>query len=134
MLSTAGAILVLLGLDALWLHLRRDRYVELVEGVQCGRRMEFRALGVLWSYTSFIVGLLVLVLWQNKDQQRRLLLTAAVYGLAVYGVFNGTNHALLEGYTGPMLWQDTAWGLVLCTTVAAVYLYLSGGPQIVADL
>ena len=51
-----------------------------------------------------------------------VLLTAAMTGLAVYGVYNLTNKATFKRYATAVAIADTAWGVVaICTVALACY-------------
>lgn len=46
-------------------------------------------------------------------------LNGAIFGLAVYGVYNMTNRATLKGYSWTLAIVDTTWGCLIGGVVAA---------------
>lgn len=44
-----------------------------------------------------------------------------LYGLAVYGVFNFTNHILFKGYTWNVVARDFLWGVSWTTLLTMLY-------------
>ena len=56
-----------------------------------------------------ITGLYYFVIGPNKTSRE-----GAFFGLVTYGVFDFTNHAILNNYSLPLAIMDTVWGAVLC--------------------
>jgi len=48
---------------------------------------------------------------------------AVLFGLILYGVFNGTNYATLEQYPIGLVILDTVWGMTLATVTAILVVY-----------
>lgn len=48
-----------------------------------------------------------------------------VMGLAIYGVFNFTNHAMFDNWGRSIMIRDLAWGISWLTIVSATYAYFS---------
>ena len=66
-------------------------------------------------YIILITGLYYFVIGPNKTYKE-----GAFFGLAVYGVFDFTNHAILDNYSLPLAIMDTVWGMVLCGTTTFI--------------
>ena len=62
-------------------------------------------------YIILITGLYYFVIGPNKTAKE-----GAFFGLVVYGVFDFTNHAIIENYSLPLAIMDTIWGTFLCGT------------------
>lgn len=46
-------------------------------------------------------------------------------GLAIYGVFNFTNHAMFDNWSWPIMTRDLLWGISWLTTLSGTYAYFS---------
>lgn len=96
------AALVLFIIDLFWLFTGGKYATKMTEKIQ-GKPVSMR-------YESAIVVYLLLayMLLQTKSS-----LEAFLYGIAIYGVYDFTNYALLEGYDWKFAIADTLWGGIL---------------------
>lgn len=76
------------------------------------------------AYLFIIVGFVMLVLARQDITWKK----GAIFGLAVYGVYNMTNLATLPGYPWMMALIDTMWGVVIFATLPIIYSYLARTP------
>jgi len=120
--------------DLVYIYLSRSIYVATTNRIQ-GNNSGFaaRPLGALLAYVSLIVGwVLLAVPWiesRIRSEAKISVVTALGYGLAggllygltVYGVFNGTLYAMFRGYDIGIVVRDLAWGLTSASILSVAY-------------
>jgi uncharacterized membrane protein len=123
------ALVLILGLDAIWISSNRKMYGDMVRSVQ-GSVMHVRQLAAVVAYVLMYVGLVVLVLpallastTSTKGQAKRpslaeVVRVAGLYGFTVYGIYNATNMAIFKAYPLKVALMDTAWGTFVYTFTA----------------
>jgi uncharacterized membrane protein len=111
---------VLLLLDAVWLTAIAPTSRRVIAGIQ-GTPLQIRWIPAAVVYILIAVAVTafaVMPATSTLDAAGR----GALLGLALYGVYDFTNHATLTGYPLSFALADTAWGTFLCgATAAAVY-------------
>jgi len=112
--------ILLLAIDSIYLKLIAPIYNMQVKKIQ-GKEINFRVYSAIIVYIILITGLYYFVIGQNKSTKE-----GAFFGLVIYGVFDFTNHAILDNYSLSLAIMDTIWGMVLCgaTTFLMRYLYI----------
>ena len=113
-------LLVMFFLDFLWLHfIAGSFFAKQLESI--GRFNEAGGFDVR-IVPGIIVYLLMALsmevfIFQNQSIKGLYptLGYAAILGVIVYGVFDGTNRAILNDYPLPMVIVDVAWGTTLFT-------------------
>lgn len=108
--AVAGTVL---GMDMVYLNCLPFR--EVLEKVQGGRPMKVRLLSAVLCYAVLVLAIVGLA-------PRLGVAGTAAVGAAVYGVYELTNHATLDGWPAWMVGVDTAWGALLFAAGAAVAL------------
>lgn len=126
--SVAVAIHALL--DLVYLTLSKGVYADTFKKVQGDRYKPFRfSVNAAVTYLVLFLGTWFFVVRPITSDRIMSLGTAlgigAMFGLVVYGVYNGTNVSTLSGYSLRVTVQDTVWGIVSCSTVALVTWALS---------
>jgi uncharacterized membrane protein len=99
LLKTAAVIFLV---DIFWLATGGIVARKMTERIQ-GEPIEFRFLSGVIVYL-----LLAYMLLQTKSAKE-----AFLYGAAIYGVYDFTNHAILKQYDWKFAIADTLWGGVL---------------------
>lgn len=123
---------LMLFLDFLYLSATKHKWNQLVNIVQGSRGgIAGNYMAGVFTYSIMVIGLYYLVL---KDAPSKPplgsegclsnLRKAAMLGLLVYGVFDGTNMVLFKNWSTQMAVMDTLWGTFLFTVVARIYMYL----------
>jgi uncharacterized membrane protein len=89
----------------------------------------FSKVAVVATYFVLLVAFAVLVLSQLSQMNSKSLMTdaflkGAVFGLVVYGIYNGTNVATLPGYSWTMVLIDTSWGTIWFGLLALFFAIL----------
>lgn len=107
--------IILLAIDAVYLKfIGGPFYSHAVKKIQ-GSEIKFRMYSAFIVYIILITGLYYFVIGPNKTYKE-----GAFFGLAVYGVFDFTNHAILDNYSLPLAMMDTIWGMILCGTTTFI--------------
>jgi uncharacterized membrane protein len=99
LLKTAAIIALV---DIFWL---------LTGGIYASRmteRIQGKPIEVRWISAAIVYIFLSYMLLQTKSAKE-----AFLYGVAIYGVYDFTNHALLDQYDWKFAIADTLWGGVL---------------------
>lgn len=127
---------VLLALDGVWIGgVMKTRYLAAYAQAQGGRPVRVRLPSAALAYAAMwlaFVAVLKPVLDRECGREgagalRCALRYGAPMGLAIYGVVNATNHALLSGFDGKMAWVDALWGTFLYAATAYVYCRYAAG-------
>ena len=106
---------VLLVIDAIYLKFIGGPFYSLAVKKIQGSEIKFRMYSAFIVYIILITGLYYFVIGPNKTVKE-----GAFFGLAVYGVFDFTNHAILDNYSLPLAMMDTIWGMILCGTTTFI--------------
>lgn len=111
--------LVMLGLDAVYLSLIKEPYLQQIENIQL-TKPSVKMIGVFLSYTFMIFGINYFIL-----QKKASLLDAFLFGLIIYGVYDATAYALFTKWSVNLAIIDTLWGGILMMTTAYLTYSLS---------
>jgi uncharacterized membrane protein len=107
--------IVLLAIDAVYLKFIGGPFYSLAVKKIQGNEINFRMYSAVSVYIILITGLYYFVIGPNKTAKE-----GAFFGLVIYGVFDFTNHAILDNYSLPLAMMDTIWGMVLCGTTTFI--------------
>lgn len=122
----AAAAALYLAVDVFYVFASREVYATAARKVQGGRAMTPRLLPGVCAYAVIAFTWLALVVpWM---QHFRGLAPAwavgaaagALYGLAVYGVFNFTNAAMFKDWSWAVLARDLSWGTAWAATASSL--------------
>jgi len=119
-LTILKSIVILLGLDAVYLFVTHKYFARVVRGVtHDSRPPRCRVASIAACYTFILFGLNYFVLSSvGVMSKRAVVMNAALLGLVVYGVFETTNYAIFGGWPVSAVLMDTAWGSVLFAVTA----------------
>jgi len=101
--------IIMLVLDAIYLTVFSDFFNDVVTKVQ-GSKIKFRTIGAILCYIFLIFGLNYFIISHKKP-----LIDAFILGIVIYGVYETTNYALLNGWSPLAVAIDTLWGGILFT-------------------
>lgn len=121
------SILSLLILDGIYLgYIRSSFWSSLIFKIQ-GSYPKYRAVPATFAYLVMILVIMTLAVSHVKKDNlfRDSLYWGGLVGLAMYGVFNGTNRAILKNYSMEAFWSDLLWGLFLTITTTYIASYVS---------
>jgi uncharacterized membrane protein len=119
------AALYLLG-DLAYVMTSRPFYDKVVVSIQ-GKPFVNKPFGMLVAALTYLlmgVGWLVLVAPVAEDGMNKLtdvVMRAALVGLLMYGVFNGTLYVFFEKWTASTAIRDMAWGVTWITVLSVAY-------------
>lgn len=102
---------MLLSLDAMWItKYMGKKYSEMIPRIQLDQ-MNVRILYAIFAYILMIVGLNVFVLPNiGKRKFHDSLKYGFLYGMILYGVYNGTAAAVFRKWDIRLATIDTLWG------------------------
>lgn len=112
--------LVMLGLDATYITLIKEPYLQQIENIQL-TKPNVKMLGVFLSYVFLIFGINYFIL-----QKKASLLDAFLFGIVIYGVYDATAYALFTKWSTNLAIIDTLWGGILMMITAYLTYTLSG--------
>lgn len=122
-MEIAFPLVSFLVLDYIWLgHIQAPMYKKVVRGIQ-GSELEVNYTGAIAAYL-----LMVAVVWytvKSSHTQQEAIVKSALAGLAVYGIFNGTNHAIFKEWGHRVSVMDTLWGTFLFGLVGGATWYVT---------
>ncbi len=106
------ALVSYLIIDYFWLSLMKSFYVGEMAGTI---RKKFLVFPGFLVYVLLAIGLVLFIL-----PKEHAVWFGAFYGFLVYGTYNFTNLAILNGWTFRLAAVDIAWGVVLNTLVTVI--------------
>jgi len=115
----AISALVMLGLDATYISIIKDSYLQQIQNIQT-TKPSVNSLGVLLSYSLMIFGINYFILQKNAS-----LLDAFLFGIVIYGIYDATAYALFSKWSVNLALIDTLWGGILMMTTAYITYTLS---------
>jgi len=115
----AISALVMLGLDATYISIIKDSYLQQIQNIQT-TKPTVNSLGVLLSYSLMIFGINYFILQKNAS-----LLDAFLFGIVIYGIYDATAYALFSKWSVNLALIDTLWGGILMMTTAYITYTLS---------
>ena len=89
----AISALVMLGLDATYISIIKDSYLQQIQNIQT-TKPTVNSLGVLLSYSLMIFGINYFIL-----QKKASLLDAFLFGIVIYGIYDATAYALFSKWS-----------------------------------
>lgn len=106
--------LIMLGIDYIWLEvLAKNLYQQeigslLVEGLT--KNSQIFGASIVYLLMSSAIFFLSL---QKSTKLSCQLASSVFLGLVIYGVYEGTNLALIKGWSLKVFWIDILWGMIL---------------------
>lgn len=119
-------MIVFLGIvEWIWLKkIKQNDWLNQVKLIQ-GSPMNYRFSSAVITYIVMILCLNVLAV--SRIDPKHLVRDSVIYGgftgLAMYGVFNGVNYAILKNYKLEMAITDTVYGVIVCILTSMVGAY-----------
>lgn len=109
--------------DAFWLTLNNKSHTKLIETTQKAP-LNLRLIPALLVYILMPAATTFFAIEPSKTLKEAST-RGALLGLSMYGLYDLTNLATLNGWTYEMLVKDTAWGTIICALGAASGYYFS---------
>jgi len=129
MINISAVIVVVLYaiIDVFYVLRSRAFYEGVAKGIS-GSNFPSGRMGVaLATYSLLILAFVFAVpaLYQKYffglGMTKGYAVSGALFGLVVYGVFNGTNAAMFEGWGKVVSFRDIMWGITVGLSMGAVY-------------
>jgi uncharacterized membrane protein len=98
-------IFTLLLLDSLYLGIHSTYFKQVLERIQ--GPMKFRLFPAIMVYIYLTLLVYKLIQYRVSDRD------AFLIGLCVYGIYEGTNYAILNDWPPYLFFADTLWGGLL---------------------
>lgn len=85
-------------------------------------------LGAIMAYVLLALGLYLFVIKPHLDNENEnknnIFIMGCIFGLVIYGIYNGTNLATINNYGRYEAMIDTTWGTILCGIISTLFIYL----------
>ena len=104
-LKSAAALVII---DSIFLYAMKDHFNKQVKLIQ-GSPLKLNMWGALITYIFLVVGLYYFII-----KPKRTVKDAFLFGIIMYGVFEGTNIAIFSKWSWITFLMDTLWGGILC--------------------
>ena len=115
LLSLLKILVIFLLLDSVYLYFAKSIFGEMIV------RIQRVAMQVRWWSGAVVYAFMTVLLYWFIIKDRRPLWEATLLGLATYGIFDFTNHAILKNYDLPIAIMDTVWGATLFALTTFIY-------------
>lgn len=79
--------------------------------------------GGLFAWFLLALGIHIFVL-KISINIKNAILYGLLYGLIIYGVYNGTNYTTFKNYNLDIFIPDLLWGCFVCSLVSAISFYI----------
>lgn len=111
-------------MDIMWFSYSFDKiYNPSVISIQ-GNTINLRPFSALFAWFLLALGINYFVLQNNLGKQE-IVLRGALFGFIVYGVYNGTLHAIFSNYNMSVALSDLAWGTFATSLVSLTMTYFN---------
>lgn len=101
-------ILIYFLLEISWLTLMKTFYISQYKSIISKKLLVRNWLAVILCYILLIIGIFKFA---------TNIISGALFGLCVYGIYNMTNLALLPGYSWTLAIVDTLWGMTIFSII-----------------
>lgn len=128
-------VIIYLVVDIIYVYSSTSVYQRVIKSIQ-GRRTTSQPFGLAAGALAYLImGLTWLffipptikTLQATYKISRTVAgaITGFMFGVAIYGVFNFTNHAMFDNWSWPIMARDLAWGISWLTLLTTSYAYFS---------
>jgi len=111
--------IILVAIEAVYLRAMLPYFNSQIKKIQ-GKEITPRPYSVVIVYIIIITGLYYFIIGPNKSAK-----DGAFFGLVIYGIFNFTNHALLDNYSLSLVIIDLIWGMIICGITTLIVNYIA---------
>lgn len=115
-------------LDSLWIGVIMNNFYKNEAGALMKSSLgliDYLAAFGVWGLMSF--GLLYFVIPRSKNI-KEVIINSLLIGLVIYGVYDLTNQAIINGWSWNLVIIDIFWGMVLNATSALIILFVTKRP------
>ena len=110
---------ILLGIDMIYLKLSSKHFKTQVKKIQSAE-LKLNYKYAIMAYVLLVLGLYYFIIVKDNNA-----LEAGLLGLVIYGVFDGTNGAILKDWDLKTVLIDTPWGGILFALTTVIYRFIS---------
>ena len=96
--------LLLISIDAVYIYLTSSLFQKTILSIQ-GSALQMNIYGAILCYACLVLGLNYFILNAKKG-----IMDAFILGIVIYGVYEGTNLAILKKWPTYVVVMDTLWG------------------------
>ena len=96
--------LLLISIDAVYIYLTSSLFQKTILSIQ-GSALQMNIYGAILCYACLVLGLNYFILNAKKG-----VMDAFILGIVIYGVYEGTNLAILKKWPTYVVVMDTLWG------------------------
>lgn len=127
-------VVLYLLVDILYVGLSSSTYNRAILGIQGAAAPGLRgtrAVAAVIAWGTLLLGWAVFAAPKAIEWSKRMrpwaagAAAGAIYGAALYGVFNGTLHAMLSGWGTAIAVRDFLWGTLWGAALTAMYAHTS---------
>lgn len=121
-----AAVVIFLGIDAVWLKTMTGLFYEKRIGHLLADEPNMVAAGVFYMF--YLLALCILILYPQIKAGAsigHIFLLGGLIGLMAYGTYDFTNLALYKGFTLDTALVDFVWGGLLTGSVGAIVAWLA---------
>ncbi len=115
-------------LDSLWIGVIMNNFYKNEAGALMKSSLgliDYLAAFGVWGLMSF--GLLYFVIPRSKNI-KEVIINSLLIGLVIYGVYDLTNQAIINGWSWNLVIIDIFWGMLLNATSALIILFVTKRP------
>ncbi len=122
--KTTFTLIIMLALDMIWIKLVAGRfYAEQL--TQIGRfdssgQFDARLTPAVLAYVIMAFALEYFVLSKPDRHLKDQIISGAILGFCLFGVYDLTNRAIIESYPMSMVVVDMFWGVILYSMTTAI--------------
>jgi len=109
-----SSALIFISLDAIFLYFQHPIFTRVLRKIQGPTKLKY--IGVVLCYICLILALNWFILIP-----RRSILDAFILGVCIYGVYEGTTYAVLDGWPLHVVMVDTIWGGIVFALTTWIY-------------
>ena len=122
------SLIALLGLDGCWIYFFMGTFFKSQVGHLM--RADLQWTGVLACYFVMHACLYYFVIRDRGVQKSAdAYIASAIMGLGLFGVYELTNYATIQGWPLKLVIVDTTWGTLLCMAVVGITRMLHTGAR-----
>jgi uncharacterized membrane protein len=101
-------------------------YIEAIGGLlhqsENGVQVDLASTAIV--YFLMVLGIMLFVLPRAQRKSGKAALWGGIYGMIIYGIYDFTNHAILNGWPLRVSLVDLGWGIIFCVILSMLAVFL----------
>lgn len=121
------SMIVVFALDMIWIGgIAKQLYADQIGMLlrKSGENLTPNWPAAILVYVFIAIGLLCFVLPKANGNYIQVLITGALFGAVIYGVYDFTNYSLLTNWPGKITIIDFIWGMTLCGVSSVMIAFI----------